>query len=353
MGDNATILVADDQVENVELVCDLLTLEGYETVRAFNGLQALEKIRETRPDLVILDLDMPVMNGYEVCTRLKADPATANIPVLMLTAWASPAQTVVGLQLGADDYIAKPFDYRELLQRVKVRLKAKRATDELRAAQQTIRNTFARYVSPQVVERLLADPGQVCLGGAQQPLTVLFADLRGYTAVAETLPPEQLVEVLNGYLTVAVQAVLAYEGTVGRYAGDMIMAMFNAPLPQPDHPMRAVRAALRLRRDLADYHTWLPAHLHTDFGIGIVSGEAVVGNIGAREWMNYTAIGDTVNLAQRLEEAAQGGEILMDEKTRQVLGPAVRVEPKGVLPIRGRHEPVMVYRLLDLVNDDR
>ncbi len=351
MGDKATILIADDRVENVELVCDLLTLEGYQTISAFNGLQALEKIGETRPDLVILDLDMPVMNGYEVCARLKADPATADIPVLMLTAWANPAQMVVGLQTGADDYIAKPFDCQELVQRVKVRLKAKRQTDELRAAQQAIRETFARYVSPQVVERLLADPGRVRLGGTQQPLTVLFADLRGYTAVAETLPPEQLVDVLNGYLTVAVQAVLAHEGTVGRYAGDMIMAMFNAPLPQPDHPVRAVQAALRLRRDLADYHAGLPTPLRTDFGIGIVSGEAVVGNIGAREWMNYTAIGDTVNLAQRLEEIALGGEILIDEKTRQILGPAVRADPKGVIPIRGRHEPVMVYRLLDLADE--
>ncbi len=349
MSDKGTILIADDRVENVELVCDLLTLEGYQAVSAFNGLQALEKIQETKPDLVILDLDMPVMNGYEVCARLKADPATASIPVLMLTAWANPAQTVVGLQLGADDYIAKPFDYRELIQRVKVRLKAKRETDRLRAAQQAIRDTFARYVSPQVVERLLADPSQVRLGGTQQPLTVLFADLRGYTAVAETLPPEQLVDMLNGYLTVAVQAVLAYEGTVGRYAGDMIMAIFNAPLPQPDHPIRAVRAALQLKKDLARYHAELPTHLRTDFGIGIVSGEAVVGNIGAREWMNYTAIGDTVNLAQRLEEAALGGEILVDEKTRQTLGPAVRVDPKGVMPIRGRHEPVMIYRLLGLV----
>ncbi len=351
MGEEATILIADDRVDNVELVCDLLNMEGYQALCAFDGLQALQKIRDCRPDLVILDVDMPLMNGYEVCARLKANPETASIPVLMLTAWANPAQMVMGLQLGADDYIAKPFDYRELIQRIKVRLKAKRETDALRAAQQSIRETFARYVSPQVVERLLADPTRVQLGGVQQPLTVLFADLRGYTRVAETLPPEQLVDVLNGYLTVAVQAVLAYEGTIGRYAGDMIMAMFNAPLPQPDHPRRAVRAALRLCHDLADYHAGLPEHLRTEFGIGIVSGEAVVGNIGAREWLNYTAIGDTVNLAQRLEEIALGGEILLDEHTCHILGPAVQVEPKGVIPIRGRREPVMVYRLLALTDE--
>jgi class 3 adenylate cyclase len=266
----------------------------------------------------------------------------------MLTAWAEPDQRVKGLQLGAEDYLAKPFDYRELLARVETRLRAKQAADQMRAAQEAIRKTFERYVSPRVVERLLADPTQVRLGGAQQEITVLFADLRGYTRVAESLTPEQLVDVLNGYLAVAVQAVLAYEGTISRYAGDLIMAIFNAPLPQADHLPRAVRAALRLKQDMVRYHQDMEAHLRTEFGIGIVTGEAVVGNIGARDWLNYTAIGDIVNLAQRLEEIAGGGEILMDKFTRHALGPAVEVEPRGLKPIRGRREPVEVFALLDL-----
>ncbi len=347
-----TILVADDRVDNVELVCDLLTMEGYAVESASNGREALDRIRESLPDLILLDLDMPVMNGYEVCQRLKADPLTADIPVLMLTAWAAPEQRVRGLQLGAEDYLAKPFDYRELLARVETRLRAKRATDELRAAQQTIRETFERYVSPQVVERLLADPTTVSLGGVQQELTILFADLRGYTRVAEALAPEELVDVLNGYLAVAVQAVLAFEGTISRYAGDLIMAIFNAPLPQPDHPLRAVRAALRLKGDMAAYHATLHPDRRTDFGLGLATGEAVVGNIGAREWLNYTAIGDVVNLAQRLEEIARGGEILVNEATRQRLDGAIRVEARGAIAIRGRREPVEVYAVLGLAGED-
>ncbi len=342
------VLVADDRVDNVELVRDLLLMEGYQVVSAYDGQEALDKIGQHMPDLVLLDLDMPLLDGYQVCERLKADPITADIPILMLTAWAAPEQRVRGLQLGAEDYVAKPFDYRELLARVRARLRAKHASDQLRAAKQAIRETFERYVSPQVVERLLADPTHVRLGGVQQLVTVLFADLRGYTAVSEALRPDQLVDVLNGYLNVAVQAVLAYEGTISRYAGDLIMAIFNAPLPQPDHPLRAVRAALRLRRDMADHHAALPEHLRTGFGVGVVTGEAVVGNIGAREWMNYTAIGDTVNLAQRLEESAAAGEILMDEKTRQALGAVVTAESRGLTPIRGRREPVAVYSLLGL-----
>ncbi len=348
MSTTPKILVADDRMDNVELVRDLLTMEGYHVVSARNGGEALDKIREHLPDLVILDIDMPVMNGYEVCEQLKADPATESIPVLMLTAWAAPDQRVKGLTLGAEDYLAKPFDYRELVARVKARLRTKQEADELRAAQRAIRETFARYVSPHVVERLLADPTQVRLGGAQQTITVLFADLRGYTALAETLPPDQLVDVLNGYLTVAAQAVLAYDGTTSQYAGDLVMAIFNAPLPQPDHTLRAAQAALRLRREMVSHQAGLPEHLRMDFGIGIATGEAVVGNIGAREWLNYTAIGDTVNLAQRLEEIARGGEILLTKSTCQALGAEAQIENRGVTSVRGRSEPVGVYALLGL-----
>jgi adenylate cyclase len=219
MGDAPLILVADDRVDNVELCRDLLAMEGYRVVAAFNGQEALDRIRQHNPDLILLDLDMPLLNGYQVCERLKADELTAGIPVLMLTAWAAPEHRVMGLQLGAEDYVAKPFDYRELLARVQARLRAKENADCLRQAQQTIRSTFERFVPPHVVERLLADPGRLSLGGQRQEVTILFADLRGYTALAEALPPEELVEVLNGHLTAATQAILAYEGTVSQYAG--------------------------------------------------------------------------------------------------------------------------------------
>lgn len=348
-----TVLVADDREDNIELVRDLLTMEGYQVVSATDGQEALDRIYQHLPDLIILDLNMPRLNGYQVCERLKADPKTANIPVLMLTAWAGPDQRVKGLQLGAADYLAKPFDYRELLARVQTRLRTKQEADRLRTAQKTIRETFERYVSPQVVERMLDDPSQVRLGGSQQEITVLFADLRRYTALAETLPPDELVDVLNGYLTVAAEAVLAYEGTISRYAGDLVMAIFNTPLPQPDHPLRAARAAFRLRRELANYHAELAPHLRLEFGIGLVTGLAVVGNIGARDWLNYTAIGDTVNLAQRLEEIARGGEILMDQNMFQALGPAAQVEERGLTPIRGRSEPVAVYALTGLAEEEK
>jgi adenylate cyclase len=347
MNEAPTIVVADDRPESVRLVRHLLQVEGYRIIAAYDGQEALDRIYQHQPDMVLLDINMPVLNGYEVCQRLQADPVTANIPVLMLTAWADPEQRVKGLQLGAVDYLAKPFDYRELVARIQTRLRAKQETDRLRAAQRAVRETFERFVPAHVVERLLADPTRVSLGGRQQMITILFADLRGYTALAETLPPEQLVEVLNGHLNVAAQSVLAYDGTICQYSGDLVMAIFNAPLPQHDHALRAARAALKLRQGMAEYHAGLPPELRMEFGVGIASGQAVVGNIGAKELLHYTAVGDTVNLAQRLEEIASGGEVLLTECTRQLLHDGqILAEPKGLTQVRGRSGPVTFYGLL-------
>ena len=353
MSEAPIIVVADDRPESVQLVRDLLQAEGYRIVAAYDGQEALDRIRQHLPDLVLLDLNMPVMNGYEVCQRLKADSITADIPVLMLTAWSEPEHRVRGLQLGAEDYLAKPFDYRELLARIQTRLRAKHETDRLRNAQRTIRETFERYVPAHVVGRLLADPTRVSLGGTQQMVTILFADLRGYTALAETLSPGHLVDVLNGHLNVAAQAILAHDGIISQYAGDLVMAIFNAPLPQEDHALRAAQAALRLRQGMADYHAGLPPELRMDYGVGIASGEAVVGNIGAKELLHYTAIGDTVNLAQRLEEIAEGGEVLLTEHTRLLLEDTeIRVKPKGLTQVRGRSRQVAIYTLLGLAEGE-
>jgi len=348
MRSRPTILVADDAPDNVALVQDLLAAEGYDVLPAYDGEEALLKIRSSLPDVVLLDINMPRMDGYDVCKQLKEDPATADIPVLMLTALAEPDHRVKGLQLGAEDYLTKPFDYRELVARVRARLRSKQTADELRAAQQAIRYTFERYVSPRVVERLLADPSQVRLGGVQQPVTILFADLRGYTALAEALPPEQLVEVLNGHLTVAAQAILAQEGTISTFVGDLVMAIYNAPLAQPDHALRAARTALALHQGMARHHMSLSPELRMSFGVGIVTGEAVVGNLGARELQLYTAVGDVVNLAQRLEEIAGGGRIFVSDGTRQALGPQAGVRSLGPVLVRGRSEPVVIYELLGL-----
>lgn len=211
---------------------------------------------------------------------------------------------------------------------------------------QRVRATFEHYVAPNVVKELLADPRRVTLGGKRQLVTVLFADIHGFTNLAEQLPPEDLVKVLNGYLSLAARIILHYEGTLDKFMGDGVMAIFNAPLPQRDHAWRAACAALALQREVAAYASKLPATVRTYFRIGVHTGEAVVGNIGARELMNYTAVGDPVNVAKRLQENAESNQILISRATYTLIEPKVVVRSMETLVVKGRATPVEVFELV-------
>ena len=211
---------------------------------------------------------------------------------------------------------------------------------------QIIRNVFERYVTPTVVEQLLSSPNTVALGGARQPLAVLFADIRGFTTLAEQLQPETLFDALNYHLSLGAQAVLSHEGTLDKFMGDAIMAFFNAPLPQSDYALRAVAAAIDMQSSLAAKVTAVPLRLRLKFGIGIACGEAVVGNIGTAQLMNYTAIGNSVNLARRLQEAAKGGQILIDENTYQAVQRHVKTKALGEIDVKGFSAPVPVYEII-------
>lgn len=213
---------------------------------------------------------------------------------------------------------------------------------------QMIRNVFERYVTPTVVDQLLSSPQMVQLGGARQRVTVLFADIRGFTSLAGQLPPELLFETLNHHLSLGAEAVLNYEGTLDKFMGDSIMAVFNAPLPQPDHAWRAIRAAVEMQHRIVAYSTTRPLQLRLQFGVGITTGEAVVGNIGTVELMNYTAIGQSVNLARRLQEAAKGGQILIDQPTYEAIAVNVKARALGTQDIKGFSAQVPVYEVIGL-----
>jgi class 3 adenylate cyclase len=188
----------------------------------------------------------------------------------------------------------------------------------------------------------------VALGGARQPISVLFADVRGFTKLAEQLQPEMLFDALNYHLSLGAQAVLNHEGTLDKFMGDAIMAFFNAPLPQPDHALRAVATAVEMQARMASKAKTVPLQLRLQFGIGIASGEAVVGNIGTAQLMNYTVIGHSVNLAKRLQEAAKGGQILIDDSTYQAVQPHVRARSLETVEVKGFSTPVLVYEVLGL-----
>jgi class 3 adenylate cyclase len=338
------ILAAEDTPDEARVLSEFLTAQGYTVIHAFDGEETVIRARVEQPDLLLLDVRMPKLDGFEVCRHLKADPVTANIPIFMLTGARDVSDRVRGLGLGAEDYLLKPYDFQELAARIAARMRAKRSTDALRVTQQHIRETFQRYVAPQVVAQLLANPQMAQLGGTRQTVTILFANFRGYTALAETLPPDRLIGVLNGHLSVAVRSILRQQGMIDRFMGDAVMAIFNAPLPQTDHALRAVQAAAALQDALGEMHRHLTPALRLPCSIGINTGEAVVGNIGAVEIVNYTAIGDVVNVAQSIEEVAGDGQIAFTDSTYRRVSDFVECEPIGPQTVRGRSSAVDTFR---------
>lgn len=341
------ILAAEDTPEEARVLTDFLDAQGYAVINAFDGEEAVIKARLEQPDLLLLDVRMPILDGFEVCQRLKSDPLTANIPIFMVTGVSDVDDRVRGLSLGAEDYLTKPYNFGELAARIDARMRNKRSNDALRSMQQRILDTFQRYVSPQVVEKLLADPQTARLGGVRQMVTVLYAEFRGYMALAETLAPERLIGVLNGHLGVATRAVLQYQGTLDKFMGNAVMALFNAPLAQADHALRALRAAAALQESLHELHVNVAPPLRLSCAVGISTGDAVVGNVGAVEIASYTAIGDVVNLAQHIEADVENGQIVFTDATYRRVSDFVNCEPLGPRTVRGRQGAVDLFRLVD------
>ncbi|MBN1200376.1 MAG: response regulator [Anaerolineae bacterium] len=337
------VLIAEDNYDSRELVSDILLGLGYVPVMAENGKVALDKILDDPPDLVILDVNMPVMDGFEVCEALKRNPSTAKIPVIMLTAQTDVESRVTGLGLGAEDYLPKPFHPRELIARINARLRAKELADSLREQREQIRQTFERFVAHEIVEQLLEDPTRVQLGGAEAIITVLFADLEGFTTMAERTEPCLLLDVLNSYHALLVEHIKSNGGTVDKFLGDGVMALYNTPLPQPDHALRAVRTALEIRDALVNFHQQFDAPFQLDVNVGIHTGWAVIGNIGTPELMNFTAIGDTVNIASRLQEMSTKSQIIISEDTYHLVTGDIVAEQAGSRIVRGREKPVEAY----------
>jgi adenylate cyclase len=337
------VLVAEDNRDSRELVSDILLRLGHVPVLAPNGRVALEKIQEDMPDLVILDVNMPEMDGFQVCAALKRNPATAKIPVIMLTAQVDVESRVTGLQLGADDYLPKPFHPRELIARIETRLRAKEETDSLREQREQIRRTFERFVAHEIVEKLLEDPTRVQLGGAEAIITVFFADLEGFSTLSEHTEPPRLLEVLNAYHKLLVDHIKANGGTIDKFLGDGVMALYNTPLPQADHALRAVRTALNIREALADFHRALEPQFRLGVNFGIHTGWAIVGTVGSPELMDFTAIGDTVNLASRLQGLSENSQITISEETYALVKDRVLAERVGPRSVRGREVPVVTY----------
>ena len=352
----ARILVVDDQPLNVKLLADTLRIQGYEVVTATSGREALEKIDDDAPDLVLLDVVMPEMDGYEVCRAIRARPETQILPVIMVTALDPHEERIKGLEAGADDFLTKPVNQQELMARVKSLLRIKSLHDtvqdqarelaalnrdlERRVAEQVTElqrlSQLKRFFSPQLAARIVAGGAQDPLASHRREITVVFLDLRGFTSFAEKAEPEEVMALLREFHAAMGELILAYEGTLERFTGDGLMVFFNDPEPIPQPVEHAVRMALAMRERAAQLgERWRKLGYDLGLAIGLAHGYATLGAIGFEARLDYAAIGSVTNLAARLCAEAAAGEILDNGKTLAPVESLVRVESLGVLELKG------------------
>ena len=361
------ILIVDDNETNRDILVTRLATHGYELSQAADGEEALVAAKAQLPDLILLDVMMPNLDGFEVCRRLKGDATMPFMPIILVTAKADSKDIVTGLEAGADEYLTKPIDQLALVARVKSVLRLKALHDQVRAqaadlaawnrtleervAQQLTEieriSRLKRFLSPQVAELILSSGDDRVLESHRRAVTVVFCDLRGFTPFAETSEPEEVMTVLRDYHAVLGALIHQYEGTVERFAGDGVMILFNDPLPCPDPNMRAVRMAMAMRDRIAAelQAKWRKQGHELGFGVGVAHGYATLGRIGFEGRFDYSAIGTVVNLAARLCADAKDGQILVDSKVQAAIEETTGTEPAGELLLKGFHRPVRAFNV--------
>lgn len=342
------VLIADDDWLNRDLLQAYLSSSGAEVVTAADGLAALDQARAAPLDLALVDVQMPRLDGLALCRALKSSPQTRFVPVIVVTALDSEDEKLKALEAGADDFVSKPYNSIVLLTRVRSLLRIKKLHDDLETRNRVLRQVLDRYVAEDVADIILTDPERYLkLGGEARPVTVLFADIRGFTRFTEQHTAPQVVETLNRIFPALSQVVFNFRGTFDKYIGDGLMAFYGAPVPGTDDAQRAIETAREMMRVFRALGEQGGLDLRgLSLSIGLHSGEAIVGNIGSERVMDYTVVGDTVNVAKRLEELADGGQILLSEATyRQVKGVRARRQPP--LQLVGRQEPIAAFAIDD------
>ena len=358
----ARILVVDDNPSNVDILRARLSTHGYEILTAADGEEALAAVREHLPDLILLDVMMPKLDGIEVCRRIRADASLPFIPIVLVTAKSDPKDVVAALEAGGDEYLTKPVDQAALLARVKSMLRIKALQDTVQEWNRTLEQRVAeqlqqleqlgrlkRFFSPQLAELILAGGAEDPLKSHRREIIVVFLDLRGFTAFAETAEPEEIMSVLREYHAEMGKMILAHEGTLERFAGDGMMVFFNDPVQVPDPAVRAVRMIVAMRERLAELIVkWRKRGFELDFGAGIAQGYATIGAVGFEGRWDYGAIGTVTNLAARLCGEAKPGQILIAKRVLASVEELLEVEPVGELQLKGLLRPVPAFNILRL-----
>ncbi|MCC6006648.1 MAG: response regulator [Rhodobacteraceae bacterium] len=369
MREPALILVVDDQPANIDVLQMRLESQGYDIATAENGHEALARIAELQPDLVLLDVMMPGIDGLEVCRRVRADPGQPYMPIVMVTAKADRNDIVAGLDAGADDYLTKPVDQTELMARVRSMLRIKMLQDKVRAQADALAEMnsgleakvaeqvaeigrmgeLRRFLAPQVADLLLAGGDLSALQSHRREIVVVCCDLRGFTAFAEAAGPEEVMQVLSEYYATIGETANRFEATLDGFAGDGAILFFNDPQPVPDAAARALRMAEAMRGQvLARAEGWRREGYALGFGMGISQGEATLGRVGFDGRHDYTAIGTVVNLASRLCGDARDGEILMTLDVAQACAEIARTSPPEDRHFKGFSRALPVCNLLSI-----
>jgi adenylate cyclase len=373
MRESPLILVVDDVADNVEILQMRLESQGYEVNTAGDGVEALEKVRELLPDLVLLDIMMPKMDGIETVKQIKADPSLPFIPVVLVTARADAKDVIAGLEAGGDDYLTKPVDHAALAARLRAMLRIKMLHDtvaeqarrlerqaaDLAALNRTLEERVAaqvdeierigrlkRFLAPQIAETIVSSGGEAILEHHRRDIVVLFCDMRGFTAFSETAEPEDVMAVLGEYHAVLGPLIHRHEGTLDRFAGDGMLVLFNDPVPCPDPALRAVRLAVEMRDAVASLaRAWAARGHDIGFGVGIAQGYATLGRIGFEGRSDYTSIGTVTNLAARLCDEAKDQQILVTRRIAATIDAVAELEPLGDLSLKGLSRPVAVLNV--------
>jgi len=356
------ILVVDDDPINRMTLGATLQEQGFAVETGETGLQGLQKLREQAYDVVLLDLLMPEMDGFEVLDTIKRDPQLRHIPVIVISALEELDSVVRCIEMGATDYLCKPFDPVLLRARLNASLSSKRLHDmqtrylteieelaqQLKVRNTFIKKTFGRYLSDEIVTSLLDSPNGQRLGGERRQVTVLMSDIRGFTAITERLQPEQVVLLLNNYLGQMAEQIIAHKGTIDEFLGDGILSLFGAPVLRRNDARRAVVCAIAMQEAMKrvneiNLKAGLPA---IEMGIAVNTGDVVVGNIGSVKRTKFGAVGRNMNLTARIESFTVGGQVLISDATLREIGDDAVVGDSFTICAKGFTEPILVHELL-------
>jgi class 3 adenylate cyclase len=362
------ILVVDDNEMNVRLLVDLLTVHGYSVVTAVDGVGCLELVRQNPPDVILLDVLMPGMDGFEVCREVRQIMAGRLLPIAMVTSLDPHEERVKGLEAGADDFIAKPIHAPELIARVRSLMRSKRLYDQVEAQareltawnatlEQRVKEEVAknerlmrlkRFVSPQLADLIVAGGTDDPLRSHRREIAVVFIDLRGFTAFAESTEPEMVMQALHEFHAAMGRILQRLGGTLERFTGDGMMVFFNDPVPIPDPAIRAVELAQAMRAETILLATrWKRHGFDLGAGIGVALGYATLGAIGFEDRIDYGAIGTVTNLAARLCSEAPAGEIYVSQRVHAEIDGHTRTESLGSIAMKGLSKTQIAYRLLE------